>query len=115
MARVVAEVNRRPRGGVRRFAVLERDFLPEKGELTPTLKVKRRVVEDHSRDEIGELYAPPRTGLRQGFSAKPETTSRTRPPRAYGVAARGGRTASTTSSPSDSRTSSEISRSSISP
>jgi long-chain acyl-CoA synthetase len=62
MARIVADVNRRlgPEEKVRRFAILERDFLPEKGELTPTLKVKRRVVEEHFGDEIDELYAKPR-------------------------------------------------------
>jgi long-chain acyl-CoA synthetase len=68
VAQVVAGVNRRlgPEEKVRRFAILERDFLPEKGEVTPTLKVKRRVVEDHFRDEIDELYAMPRTRLPRG-------------------------------------------------
>jgi long-chain acyl-CoA synthetase len=63
VARIVADVNRRlgPEEKVRRFAILERDFLPEKGEVTPTLKVKRRVVEEHFRDEIDDLYAMPRT------------------------------------------------------
>jgi long-chain acyl-CoA synthetase len=51
---------------VRRFAILERDFLTEQGEVTPTLKVKRRVVEDHFRDEIDELYAMPSTRLPRG-------------------------------------------------
>jgi long-chain acyl-CoA synthetase len=59
VAQVVADVNRRlgPEEKVRRFAILEREFVPEQGELTPTLKVKRRVVEDRFRDEIDELYA----------------------------------------------------------
>ena len=59
VAQVVADVNRRlgPEEKVRRFAILEREFVPEQGELTPTLKVKRRVVEDRFRDEIDALYA----------------------------------------------------------
>jgi long-chain acyl-CoA synthetase len=65
VAQVVAEVNRQlgPEERVRRFAVLERDFLPEKGEVTPTLKLKRSVIEDRLRDEIDALYATSRTRL----------------------------------------------------
>jgi len=59
VARVVADVNRRlgPEERVRRFAILERDFVADQGEVTPTLKVKRRVVEERFRDEIDALYA----------------------------------------------------------
>jgi long-chain acyl-CoA synthetase len=59
VAQVVADVNRRlgPEEKVRRFAILERELLSEQGELTPTLKVKRRVVEARFRNEIDELYA----------------------------------------------------------
>ena len=42
---------------VRRFVVLPRDFSQEEGELTPTLKIKRRVVEEHFGDEIEHLYS----------------------------------------------------------
>lgn len=42
---------------IKRFRVLERDFTPDEGEVTPTLKLKRRVVEDHFADEIAELYS----------------------------------------------------------
>jgi long-chain acyl-CoA synthetase len=42
---------------VKRFAILDRDFLLEEGELTPTLKLRRHVCEDHFRDEIEGLYA----------------------------------------------------------
>ena len=55
----VAEVNRE-RGRVeqvRRFAVLSRPFSEEEGELTPTLKLRRRVCEQHFRDEIERIYA----------------------------------------------------------
>jgi long-chain acyl-CoA synthetase len=41
---------------VRRFAILDRDFSLEKGELTPTLKLKRRVVAEHFADQLQPLY-----------------------------------------------------------
>ena len=42
---------------VKRFTILPRDFTMDDGELTPTLKLKRRVVHDHFQDELEELYA----------------------------------------------------------
>jgi long-chain acyl-CoA synthetase len=41
---------------VRRYEILDRDFSPERNEITPTLKLKRRVVEEHFADELEELY-----------------------------------------------------------
>jgi long-chain acyl-CoA synthetase len=41
----------------KKFLILPRDFSVEGGELTPTLKVKRRVVEEHHRAAIEGLYA----------------------------------------------------------
>src|SRR5512140_972524 len=41
---------------VHRFAVLPRDLTIESGELTPTLKVKRRIVDQHYKHLIDELY-----------------------------------------------------------
>ena len=41
---------------VKRFAILPRDFTQEEGELTPTLKLRRRVVQEHFADEIEQLY-----------------------------------------------------------
>ena len=41
---------------VRRVALLSEDFTIDGGELTPTLKVKRRVVDEKYRDLIDELY-----------------------------------------------------------
>ncbi|MFQ6047138.1 MAG: AMP-dependent synthetase/ligase [Gemmatimonadales bacterium] len=41
----------------KKIALLENDFTIESGELTPTLKVKRRVVEERYRSEIEALYA----------------------------------------------------------
>jgi long-chain acyl-CoA synthetase len=42
---------------IKRFRVLPRDFTAEDGEVTPTLKLKRRVVEQHFAAEIEELYS----------------------------------------------------------
>ena len=41
----------------KRLLLLPRDFTVEAGELTPTLKIKRRVVEQHHRLAIEGLYA----------------------------------------------------------
>ena len=45
---------------VKRFTVLHRDFTMEDGEITPTLKLRRRAVQEHFADEIDALYAEPR-------------------------------------------------------
>jgi long-chain acyl-CoA synthetase len=42
---------------IKRFRVLPRDFTAEDGEVTPTMKLKRRVVEQHFAAEIEELYS----------------------------------------------------------
>jgi long-chain acyl-CoA synthetase len=42
---------------IKRFSILPRDFTMDDGELTPTLKLKRRVVHDHFAGELEELYA----------------------------------------------------------
>jgi long-chain acyl-CoA synthetase len=44
---------------VKRFAVLPRDFSMEHGEITPTLKLRRRAVQEHFADEIDALYDGP--------------------------------------------------------
>jgi long-chain acyl-CoA synthetase len=44
---------------VKRFAILPRDFSMEAGEITPTLKVRRRAVQEHFATEIEGLYAAP--------------------------------------------------------
>lgn len=43
---------------VKKIAVLPRELSQEAGELTPTLKVKRRVVNKHYKKEIDGIYAP---------------------------------------------------------
>ncbi|HEY7636611.1 MAG TPA: long-chain fatty acid--CoA ligase [Gemmatimonadales bacterium] len=40
----------------KKLLLLAQDFTLEKGELTPTLKVRRRVVEEHNRPAIEQLY-----------------------------------------------------------
>jgi long-chain acyl-CoA synthetase len=42
---------------IKRFRVLPRDFTAEEDEVTPTMKLKRRVVEQHFAREIEELYS----------------------------------------------------------
>ena len=64
LQRVVDDVNRdRSRfEQVKRFAILPRDFTMEDGEVTPTLKLRRRAVQEHFAAEIDALYAQPRVG-----------------------------------------------------
>jgi long-chain acyl-CoA synthetase len=42
---------------VKKVALLENEFSIEGGELTPTLKIKRRVIDEKYRDVIEKLYA----------------------------------------------------------
>jgi long-chain acyl-CoA synthetase len=58
---IVEEANAsRPRHEqIRKFALLPTEFSVATGELTPTLKVKRRVVGEKWNEVIDALYAPP--------------------------------------------------------
>jgi len=58
VAGIVDDVNRdRSRyEQLKRFAILGRDFDMERGEVTPTLKLKRRVVLEHFAAEVEDLY-----------------------------------------------------------
>jgi long-chain acyl-CoA synthetase len=55
---IVDEVNRQHSRfeQIKRFAILERDFSAAEGEVTPTLKLRRSVVQEHFADEIERLY-----------------------------------------------------------
>ena len=44
---------------IKKFMILPRDFTMADGEVTPTLKLKRRACHEHFADEIEALY----TGL----------------------------------------------------
>jgi long-chain acyl-CoA synthetase len=44
----------------KKVALLEHDFSIERGELTPTLKVKRRVIDKTYKAVVDELYAEER-------------------------------------------------------
>jgi len=46
----------------KKFLLLSKDFSVEGGELTPTLKVRRRVVEERHKAAIEALYAEPHQG-----------------------------------------------------
>ncbi len=52
--RVNAELSRFEQ--IKRFVILPRDFSADEDEVTPTLKLKRRVIAEHFADEIEELY-----------------------------------------------------------
>jgi long-chain acyl-CoA synthetase len=58
VARIVEEKNSQLQSyaKIKKFAVLPADFTQEGGELTPTLKVKRKVVAEKYRRAIEELY-----------------------------------------------------------
>jgi long-chain acyl-CoA synthetase len=43
---------------IKGIALLPTEFTMESGELTPTLKVRRKVVEERYREEIEKLYSP---------------------------------------------------------
>jgi len=42
---------------IKKFTILDRDLSEEGGELTASLKVKRKVVEEHFADQIEAMYA----------------------------------------------------------
>jgi long-chain acyl-CoA synthetase len=42
---------------IKRFTILPRDFTLEAGEVTPTLKLKRRMCSEHFASEIEDLYS----------------------------------------------------------
>jgi long-chain acyl-CoA synthetase len=58
VAKAVKDVNRQlaPFEQIRKFKIVERDFSIERGEVTPTMKIRRtRVLENH-RALVSEMY-----------------------------------------------------------
>ena len=58
---ILAEINKctpnlAPYEKVKKIVLLYREFEEDKGELTPTLKVKRKIVEEKYRDLIDSMY-----------------------------------------------------------
>jgi len=51
---------------VRRYALLDRDFSQERGELTPTMKLKRKTIETLHAAIFDRLYADPEFGFDSG-------------------------------------------------
>ena len=41
---------------IKRFAILPREFTLEHDEITPTLKLRRKVVLDHFAADVADLY-----------------------------------------------------------
>ncbi len=41
---------------VKKIALMENEFTVEGGELTPTLKIKRRVIDEKYKDVIDGIY-----------------------------------------------------------
>ena len=86
VAGIVEEVNRdRSRyEQIKRFAILPRDFEMDRGEVTPTLKLRRRVVLDHFADEVAALYdgtgaPPPDTEVDPASGSQQRNAARLRP------------------------------------
>jgi long-chain acyl-CoA synthetase len=42
---------------IKKFVIVPREFSQEEGEVTPTLKLRRRVIHEHFAAEIEALYA----------------------------------------------------------
>ncbi|MBP9085735.1 MAG: long-chain fatty acid--CoA ligase [Kofleriaceae bacterium] len=47
---------------IKQFEILPRDFTVEEGELTPSLKVKRKVVEKRYKESLDKMYAGANSG-----------------------------------------------------
>ena len=41
---------------IKRHSILSKDFTVESGELTPSLKIKRKVINEKYKDELNKLY-----------------------------------------------------------
>ena len=75
---IVEDVNReRSRfEQLKRFTILPRDFEMEQGEVTPTLKLKRRVVLEHFADDVEGLYDNVASGVASQQASTPRAARR---------------------------------------
>ena len=42
---------------IKKWVILDHDLTVESGELTPSMKVKRKVVEENYKEQLDALYA----------------------------------------------------------
>ena len=42
---------------IKKFTILPRDFSIDDGELTPTLKIRRKIINDNWATEIDNMYS----------------------------------------------------------
>jgi len=48
---------------VKRFTLISRDFTSEEGEVTPTMKIRRKVITEHFKHVLEGMYLPPGKGV----------------------------------------------------
>ena len=58
MDRTVKRINKQlaPFEQIRRFRILDREFTIDRGEMTPTMKVRRKQVIENYKHLVSELY-----------------------------------------------------------
>ena len=74
---------------IKRFDVLPRDFSMEEGEVTPTLKLRRKICQEHFAAEIERLYAAREFFARRSTSRRTSCRKGSRSSRRRPCAARG--------------------------
>ena len=81
MQEIVDDVNRdRVRvEQIKKFVIVPREFSLEEGEVTPTLKLRRRVIHDHFAAEIERLYAGDSAGASRGCASRRSTRTEYQP------------------------------------
>ena len=50
---------------LKRVLVVAEEFTPENGSMTPTMKLRRRVIEDRYRKQVDDMYAQAEAGMSQ--------------------------------------------------
>jgi long-chain acyl-CoA synthetase len=49
---------------IKMFKILREDFTQESGEITPTQKIRRKVIAERYRNLLEEMYQPSRTDFK---------------------------------------------------